>query len=1007
MLVPAYFNMDWAQYSNCMGQMRSATVLLLIATIAGAFFTIPVPSESPASRAGGDEGVEPNDDLPTAHPLKSGETGRYWLGEGVDDVDWFSVQAEKGKVLNATLYTLDWPFLNASLEVYTIREGIPFREGYSTSPHRYETVVVVTPLTGSHYIRVFVEAGGGSGNYTLTVNIQEPYEVKNGGHYSGTLYNNTNHPSDIYKVWLNAGDIFRAGMNETPIPPASDVSIDLYLMDLWPLSHLYTYLDLSWWGDPSEALEARAPHEGYFFILVTAFNGSGRYELNITIEAGQPGEDDFPPRTRAVYATTIFNDTIHQSMDHYDWYRFSGKTGNSVSATVSLRDGWRSGLFELFLLDERLTVIRSVTNFVPPPSPKGKAATTDRLELAWRIEADGIYYFSLMAKWGLSIANPMDLTDAPAATAYSISFTVARENRPPFVATPPLVLYTEEDTELHLELSEIFSDPDLPDGDRISFTAIGSGHLSTRLTGPSELAVVPIPNWSGSEELVVKALDSMGASARWRTTITVLPINDPPLPRAPPPPLVLSEGVTYPSLINVSELFEDPDLFYGDKLTFSVSPSPLELRIDPGGMLECGPVRAPPGDYRVNVWAFDTSGAEASVELNIRVLRVPKPPMATSLSFLLHIDEDTVHVGPAISELFYDPEGQSLSLVFRNEGRVSVSVDETGLLRITPKENWSGSEEIYIEAWDTEGLSTSATLMVVVKPIPDPPTFISIQPPENLSALEGTDLVLRVTATDSDSTNISYEWRLDGKTINASSKHGNALSIKALTPGNHIVTVVACDPEGLLCSHTWALTILEKPKEPNGPKAARAIQASGAAAVVGLAAWVAVLVGVSEHGKYAIFKMLFIPLYTKLHKEEVLDHFTRGRIYGLVESNPGIHYTLIKKRLGVGNGTLTYHLSTLQREGFIRSEWDGLYKRFYPAQMPYSKRGDVELTPVQKEILELIKKTPSISQKEICHSTGLSKRVVSYHISKMVEAKLVRVEKRGKGCHCYPSERPW
>ncbi|MEM2976955.1 MAG: hypothetical protein QXW06_04800, partial [Thermoplasmata archaeon] len=66
-----------------MGQMRSATVLLLIATIAGAFFTIPVPSESPASRAGGDEGVEPNDDLPTAHPLKSGETGRYWLGEGV------------------------------------------------------------------------------------------------------------------------------------------------------------------------------------------------------------------------------------------------------------------------------------------------------------------------------------------------------------------------------------------------------------------------------------------------------------------------------------------------------------------------------------------------------------------------------------------------------------------------------------------------------------------------------------------------------------------------------------------------------------------------------------------------------------------------------------------------------------------------------------------------------------------------------------------------------------
>jgi hypothetical protein len=68
------------------------------------------------------------------------------------------------------------------------------------------------------------------------------------------------------------------------------------------------------------------------------------------------------------------------------------------------------------------------------------------------------------------------------------------------------------------------------------------------------------------------------------------------------------------------------------------------------------------------------------------------------------------------------------------------------------------------------------------------------------------------------------------------------------------------------------------------------------------------------------FKFLVIPLYTKIRREEVLDHFTRGRIYGMIESSPGVHYTLIKKKVGVGNGTLTYHLSTLEREGFIRAE---------------------------------------------------------------------------------------
>jgi predicted transcriptional regulator len=174
--------------------------------------------------------------------------------------------------------------------------------------------------------------------------------------------------------------------------------------------------------------------------------------------------------------------------------------------------------------------------------------------------------------------------------------------------------------------------------------------------------------------------------------------------------------------------------------------------------------------------------------------------------------------------------------------------------------------------------------------------------------------------------------------------------------------------------------------------------------IVGLASWGGALLVASENGKYAIFKFLWVPLYTKIRKEEVLDQFTRGRIYGMIESNPGVHYTLIKKKVGVGNGTLTYHLTTLEREGFIRAEWDGLYKRFYPSQMARSESDVLELSRVQAELLGHIKTAPGITQKELSMRTGLSKRVISYHVSRMTEARLIRIARDGKRTRCYALE---
>jgi len=100
--------------------------------------------------------------------------------------------------------------------------------------------------------------------------------------------------------------------------------------------------------------------------------------------------------------------------------------------------------------------------------------------------------------------------------------------------------------------------------------------------------------------------------------------------------------------------------------------------------------------------------------------------------------------------------------------------------------------------------------------------------------------------------------------------------------------------------------------------------AAGVIALVSLAVYAS-----SETGKYKLLGLLFVPLYTKLHKDKILDHFARGRLYEYIKLNPGVTFTALKSELSMGNGTLTYHLKTLQREELIKSTKEGRNRCFY------------------------------------------------------------------------------
>ncbi|UCF08077.1 MAG: PKD domain-containing protein, partial [Thermoplasmata archaeon] len=159
----------------------------------------------------------------------------------------------------------------------------------------------------------------------------------------------------------------------------------------------------------------------------------------------------------------------------------------------------------------------------------------------------------------------------------------------------------------------------------------------------------------------------------------------------------------------------------------------------------------------------------------------------------------------------------------------------------------------------------------------------------------------------------------------------------------------------------------------------------------------------TEIGKWTLLS-IFLPLYTRLKKEELLDQPTRYKIYGYLIGNPGAHFGLIKDDLELGSGQLVHHLKQLQDAKLIYSRQDGVKKRFYPTSLPKPKEGRFHVSDFQEKILGIIKRNEGIPQKRIAVSLGISRQVAGYHLTIMERKGVVNKKMVGRESRYYPSE---
>ena len=146
--------------------------------------------------------------------------------------------------------------------------------------------------------------------------------------------------------------------------------------------------------------------------------------------------------------------------------------------------------------------------------------------------------------------------------------------------------------------------------------------------------------------------------------------------------------------------------------------------------------------------------------------------------------------------------------------------------------------------------------------------------------------------------------------------------------------------------------------------------------------------------------LVYVPsFYTRIRRENVLDHFVRGQIYDHIRKNPGAYYNNIRNEFNLKPGTALYHLRTLELQGFIKSERKGMHRCYY---MLGTKTGEEsKYSEFQYKILKTIKERPGMSQSEIAHALGVRRSVMNYNIRKLIELGVLRVELDGRRQKCF------
>lgn len=288
----------------------------------------------------------------------------------------------------------------------------------------------------------------------------------------------------------------------------------------------------------------------------------------------------------------------------------------------------------------------------------------------------------------------------------------------------------------------------------------------------------------GLHEVPLTVMDSLGATGALNFTLVVEDAQDPPaLDPIPDQTIVQDQPFVYEATAR------DPDLPYGDSLTFS-DDTPL-FDIDPErGTIKWTPTKEHIGTHRINITVRDERGGSDRKGFGLTILNT----LGTLNRYpsLEPIPDQTAYEGQAFvyTVAATDPDLElGDKLTFSDSSPLFKIGPSNGTISFVPSRQSVGVHNITITVRDRENLADTTSFRLTIVRANSPPNITSVKPRSGTRVLVNRDVHFSAEASDPDLDALNFTWLQAERVLG----HGPELVVRFEETGGFIITLVVSD----------------------------------------------------------------------------------------------------------------------------------------------------------------------------------------------------------------------
>jgi predicted transcriptional regulator len=264
-----------------------------------------------------------------------------------------------------------------------------------------------------------------------------------------------------------------------------------------------------------------------------------------------------------------------------------------------------------------------------------------------------------------------------------------------------------------------------------------------------------------------------------------------------------------------------------------------------------------------------------------------------------------------------------------------------------------------------------------VSPDPVAPALDRVIPVTgSFAVVDGEAVTLQWAGSVPDLEATSFTWSVDGEPVS----HETLLADLTLPEGTHTVTVTASGPGGS-SSASGTITVSPRASPALAPRGNPWPMWIGIAGIV----VVGLILGGTEIGIYFLVAGIVGAVMDRQAREKLLTHFVRGRIYQVIETEPGIHLSELQRKAGVARGVCAYHLHALEKAGLIKTAREGMYLRFFATKVKIDAEA-YTLASDDRAVLEAVEARPGITEVQVAELLGKSSGQVARSVKSLAQS---------------------